>query len=851
MPPGPADQRPALILSSFLQAIVEASPDGVLAVSPDRRILAVNRRFQQMWGLPDQVVRVGGASPALSREQRDLIVNPEEFEAAIRWGHEHPDEAQTLVVSLTDGRTIEGYADGIVDDDGTYLGRVWYMHDATERRAGERERAALTERLAAAERSQRFLLNAADALARTTGFAATLRALAEVAVPTLGDLCLIDVLDDTGGVARIAAVHTDPELQPVATRLRAWPPDPGGNHPSIVAMRERRSHWATEMPADFLRATTHNAEHLMVLGALNFRSYMAVPLIAGDDVLGAATFVSAGSQRVFGVDDLELAEELANRMALVVDKERRFDRAREATHLLQSSLLPSHALDVPGLEVAVRYLAGTRDAEVGGDFWDYAELSNGEAAFVIGDVAGHDMGAAAQMAQLRSVCRALQTDGPAQLLDAVQSAWGHLGLDRLATALFARLDPTTGQLTLASAGHPPPVVVEAGRAWVIPVEPVPPLGAPPAPAVEWKGSLSPGAALVLYTDGLVESSTRDVEAGMAALVDTCSTAPTLGPAALVDRILSSLTTHDRNDDVAVLVVRRAETSVDDLAATVRTRSYAADPAFAGAARRFVVSALRDWALLDFAEAAALGAAELAANAVLHSRGAFTVAVRRIPHGVRVDVQDDRPERLPVVVPTSLEPLDTGVTGRGLMLVAAVAHRWGYFTTDAAKTVWFELTDDTGPRSPDPVVELTERRASSDAVTVRLVGMPVHAAIASGVQVDELVREIQLHHRKLDEADLDLLHDLLDRTAGARLLGRQAAFKAASRGAAHFDLELASTPDERQALADLVPLLARLARERAVETSGITVDVVALRMWINAEVAAQVAGAQPTPFAFHR
>ncbi|MGN6474950.1 MAG: SpoIIE family protein phosphatase [Mycobacteriales bacterium] len=854
---GAVERRPiALIPASFLQAIVEASPDGVLAISPDRRILAVNRRFQEMWNLPDHLVSIGGESPALSREQRDLIIDPEGFEAALRWGHEHPGEPQRLEVLLTDGRIIEGYADGIVGDDGSYLGRVWYMHDDTERRASERERAALTEQLAAAERWYRFLVQAADALARTSGFSDTLQALAEIAVPTLGDLCLIDIIDEQGNVSRMAAVHADPELRPLAARLGAWPPDPHGNHPSIVVMRERKSRWAAEMPHDFLTATTRNAEHLMALGALSFRSYMAVPLIAGDEVMGAVTFVSAGSSRVFGPEDIAVAEDLANRMALVVDKERRYDREREASHLLQASLLPRHSLDVTGLNVAVRYLAGTRDAEVGGDFWDYAELANGEVAFLIGDVAGHDMVAAAQMAQLRSVCRALQTDGPADLLDAVQGAWPTLGLDRLATATFARLNPATGRLRLASAGHPPPVVVAAGRAWIAGVEPVPPLGAPPVPAVEWEGDLPPGSSLVFYTDGLIESSERDVDEGTANLVETCLRAPSVDPEALADHILAALTTQDRSDDVAVLVVQRAgvaepvaghETSVGHPAATSRSRSFAPDPALAATARRYVVEALAEWGLSELLDDAALGTAELATNAILHSRTKFTIAVRRSPRGVRIDVHDDRPDLLPVVVPMTLDPLDTGVTGRGLMLVAAIAERWGYFTTDIGKTVWFELSEQRAESPTAPIVEVAERAAVQGAVTVTLIDMPVRAAIASGIQVDEMVREIQLHQSRLAPGDVDLLRDLLERTTGPRLLGRQAAFSAAAEGRDVYTLRLTATPGEAAAMAQLGPLLARLAADDRFVAASVDDEVTAMRQWVNAEVTAQSAGGAPTPY----
>jgi serine phosphatase RsbU (regulator of sigma subunit)/PAS domain-containing protein/anti-sigma regulatory factor (Ser/Thr protein kinase) len=854
---GVPEPRTGLIPASFLQAIVEASPDGVLAISPDRRILAVNRRFQEMWGLPDQAVEVGGESPALNDAQRTLITDPEAFEIAVRWGHEHPLDSQTLVVNLTDGRVIEGYADGIIDDGGGYLGRVWYMHDATSRRAAENERAALVQRLAAAEHEQRFLLNAADALARTSGFADTLQALAEVAVPTLGDLCLIDVMDN-GQIARMAAVHADPELRAVAARLRAWPPDPKGPHPSVVVMRERKSRLSDVVPPDFLTATTRNAEHLMALGALSFRSYMAVPLIAGDQVLGAVTFISAGSQRVFGDNDLQVAEDLANRMALVVDKERRYDQAREASHVLQVSLLPHHALDVTGLEVAVRYLAGTRDAEVGGDFWDYAELDNGEAAFVVGDVAGHDMVAAAQMAQLRSVCRALHSEGPAELVDAVQEAWRYLGLDRLATAVFAQVDPVTGRLRVASAGHPPPVIVQHGRAWRVTLEPVPPLGAPAVPAIEWEGVLGPGAALVFYTDGLVESVERDVDEGIQRLIDTCAEATSINPESLADRILDTMTTSDRSDDVAVLVVRRTAAAVTqpvepagELAASTRSRTFAPEPSFAGAARRFVLEALTDWCQSELVDDAALSTTELVTNAILHSRTPFTVAVRRIPQGIRIDVQDDRPDRLPLEVPTSLEPLDTGVTGRGLILVAAVAHRWGYFTTDTAKTVWCELsaTQFAGPTAP--IVELAELRSPVDASDVTLVGMPVAAAIASGVQVDELIREIQLHQARLEPTDLARLTDLLDRTSRPRLGGRQAAFRAAADGDSDFTAKVTMSPDEVVALAELGPFLAQLAIDSAVESAAVGEDVLTMRAWINAEVVAQRDGVEPTPYRIYK
>lgn len=836
--------------ADFLAAIVEAAPDGVLAISPDRRILAVNRRFQEMWSLPDDAVRVGGTSPALNQDQRALLVDPEGFDAAIQWGHDHPAEPQVLEIALADGRTFEGYGAGIVDGEGNYHGRVWYLHDATTRRRIESERLALTDRLAAAERSQRFLLAAADALARTTGLSETLRALAEVAVPTLGDLCLIDILEESGAVVRMAAVHAEPRMRTVAERLREWPPDPAGTHPSVIVMRERTSRWSAEMPAEFLAATTRDEAHLEVLDRLEFRSYMAVPLIVAEQVLGAVTFVSAGSHRVFIREDVELAEDLARRMALYVAKERRYDREHEAAHVLQANLLPSEEPALAGLDVAVRYLPGTRDAEIGGDFWDYAGLPRGEAAFAIGDVAGHDMVAAAQMAQIRSVCRALRASGPAHLVNQVHSVWDQLGLDRLATAAFARVDLGTGAVRIATAGHPPPLIVEAERSWFPAVEPAPPFGAPPAPATEITTVLAPGASLVFFTDGLVEHRDRDIDEGSQLLIDVTSGSTGYSAEVLADRILAGMTSEDRSDDVALMVVRR-RTPESDRAEPARAATFDPEPSCAGLARRFVADVVREWHLDAIADDAALCTTELATNAILHSRGRFTVGVRRTPTGVRIDVHDDRPDRLPVVVPAMLEPLDTGTTGRGLLLVAGLAERWGYFTTSAAKTVWVEVAGVQSESPTAPIVELAARPSDTLDVVVHLIDVPVHVAIASGVHVDEVIRELQLQPQRLSDADRARLYDLLERSAGLRLTGRQAAFLAAAAGDDRYTVDLRTNADELAAMSEIAAFMTQLAVDSDLDTREVGDDVTVMRQWLADETSSQLAGNPPAPYLSRR
>ncbi|HLH47195.1 MAG TPA: PP2C family protein-serine/threonine phosphatase, partial [Acidimicrobiales bacterium] len=205
-----------------------------------------------------------------------------------------------------------------------------------------------------------------------------------------------------------------------------------------------------------------------------------------------------------------------------------------------------------------RYLPATSGVEVGGDFWDVSVLPNGDIALAVGDVAGHDMTAAATMAQLRSAARALRAPkpgDPAQLVTLLQAAWEQLDLERMATAVFARLEPTTGRLQVASAGHPPPLMVEPGRAWYLPVEPAPPLGAPPAPPELYEAMWPPGAAMVLYTDGLVEDRSTALDAGLDRLRDVAAASPSSVPDVVVRHVVASLAAESLADDVALLVVR--------------------------------------------------------------------------------------------------------------------------------------------------------------------------------------------------------------------------------------------------------------------------------------------------------
>lgn len=278
-----------------------------------------------------------------------------------------------------------------------------------------------------------------------------------------------------------------------------------------------------------------------------------------------------------------------------------------------------------------------------------------------------------------------------------------------------------------------------------------------------------------------------------------------------------------------------------------TQRFEPDPASATAARRFAVGAVRTWGLTPVVDDIAICTAELATNAILHTRSAFTVSVRPLVDGARLDVLDSRPDQLPAAVPSPVGAVPLGTTGRGILIVATVARRWGYFTTDVAKTVWVEL----GPRAAEqpvpPVVELARRPVPAQGPTVRLLNLPVSAAVASGVQVDDLVRAIQLNASRLDEPTRSAFFALLDRCAAIRLVGRHAALQAAGEGKKNINLEVPVSEEELLAMTELTALLERVAGPAGVGPVPVGADVTAMRAWLAREVAAQHRGQPPTPF----
>jgi serine/threonine-protein kinase RsbW len=429
------------------------------------------------------------------------------------------------------------------------------------RQAGQAlERARLHEQtLRQAERAA-FLLDAARLLAAASDVTDTVERLAELAVGRLAGLCVIDLESEQGPV-RAVAKHRDPARQHLADEVRERHlPQRAAMHPGTRALQQGGTQWIRTVDDAFLAGVTSDERHLEVAKALELTSVVAVPLIADGRRLGVLTLATDRFGSPLTEADVEVAEQLGLQVSLVLAKAQRYELDVRTSHTLQDNLLPPSPPDIPGLSTAVRYLAATQGVEVGGDFYDVVPLPNGQVALAVGDVVGHDITAAATMGQLTSVYRALLVDGPSPsaTIDRLQASWSLLGLQRMATALFAALDPATGQLAMASAGHLPPLLITDGHAEFLPVAPSRMLGAPqsPAPALEWAGVLPVGATMVLFTDGLVESRTADLDEGLERLLAAAARWSDCGPDELCDRLLTGLTGAHRADDIALLALTR-------------------------------------------------------------------------------------------------------------------------------------------------------------------------------------------------------------------------------------------------------------------------------------------------------
>jgi serine phosphatase RsbU (regulator of sigma subunit) len=229
---------------------------------------------------------------------------------------------------------------------------------------------------------------------------------------------------------------------------------------------------------------------------------------------------------------------------------------RAASLTLQRNLLPRHLPEIPGLDVAVRYDPGVRGTEVGGDWYDVIEVGE-RAVLVVGDVSGRGLAAASVMAAIRHAVRtlALNGDPPEVILEKVNHPGGNDLVGHFVTVQCAVLDPRQGSLSVASAGHPPPLIVDHPSSSFASVPVGPPIGASAGARYEAVTvGLAPGATVVLFTDGVFERRHETLDVGLERL-RLAGTQAAASPSELVDRLFERLSVGAGHDDAAILAVR--------------------------------------------------------------------------------------------------------------------------------------------------------------------------------------------------------------------------------------------------------------------------------------------------------
>jgi PAS domain S-box-containing protein len=448
----------------------------------------------------------------------------------------------------------------VFDGSGRLTNFVGVQADVTARVHAEREREAVHLAAARAQARLTVLAEVSAALSTTLNVSEALGRLAHHLVPALADWCAMDMLTSQG-VRRVAVAHRDPAKAEI---VRAIPPVFSGESAIRRVIEAGQPVLYAHVDDDLLERTGGPRERVALLREAGIRSVVVVPLRARSRVLGALVLCLAGDDRAYDESDLELAADLGRRAGLAVDNAQLYSREHEVAVALQRSMLPALP-DVPGLEMSARYFAGSERADVGGDWYDVLPLPDRSVGVAIGDVMGHDLTAAAAMGQLRSVLRSYAWEGhqPAEVLDRLDRLVQGLGMAQLATCVYGRLEPVGGGAVLhyANAGHLPPVVqgpfgevqvLDGGKSVLI--------GAPARAARNGRSDatayLPRGSTLLLYTDGLVEDRTVDVDVGVQRLCSLVSRhAPALGVAALCDRLLDELLVGPRTDDAAVVAVR--------------------------------------------------------------------------------------------------------------------------------------------------------------------------------------------------------------------------------------------------------------------------------------------------------
>lgn len=418
------------------------------------------------------------------------------------------------------------------------------------------------ERLSDLERLA-LLAETTSQLTSTFDVDEALRRLIALVVPRLADWVVIDLITERDEVWRTAVVQADGDTLVHHEELQG-PMPPVPEESPMPLSRALRGVASTLAGPETYRVAPDSGiavEQRRLFDATGIHSAAIAPLRGTREVLGAITLGRAKKAGDFTVADLPLLEDIARRAGIALDNARLYQRQRAVAETMQNHLLPQMP-SVPGLQMAVRYLPAPDDSQVGGDWYDAFTLPDGATALAVGDVVGHDLEAAAGMAQLRNMLRAYgwsRQEPPSRIVERLDEAIMPITDVSMATLVFARVTRTDDgrwQLSWTNAGHPPPLLITRnGLARYLTGGHGLLLGTgvrgsrPDATA-----ALPPGSTLLLYTDGLIEAPGRTLDDGLDRLRQHAAALAHRPLASFTDELLRRVQPPGI-DDVALLAVR--------------------------------------------------------------------------------------------------------------------------------------------------------------------------------------------------------------------------------------------------------------------------------------------------------
>ena len=518
--------------TSLLGRLQEANVLGVVLVG-EQRVYEANDAFLDIIGYSRDDLEAGRISyqeitapewadrdrQALEHLRRSGAFQPYDKEYVHRDGHRVPVVVGAAVVSRDPLRWV------------TFIVDLTARQRAEQERADlrSREQAALAEADSVRERL-RFLLRA-GALAATPNRQEMLEHAAHLVVPALADHCVVFLPAADGTLRATSLAHRDPARAPVLAEFREHRIPPAGpmslqiaySTGTIQLLRDADEHlpeWRDLAPG-----------LIETLARLRADSVLSVPLLVKQRSAGVLALARDADRPGFTATDIEVVAEFARRLAEGIATADTFAREHTIAETLQRAVLPGTLPHFGRLDLAVCYLPATEGADVGGDWYDAFRLPGGRVGLVTGDVTGHNITSASIMGQVRSLLRAYAIDHPhpGEVLERTNTALAQLLPDALATAVYAVLDPATGELTYANAGHLPPIITTSGgQATYLDDVTGSMLGAcPGATFTAAQRKLPAGSVLLTYTDGLIENGRRDLTDGLNALAGVMRRAATL------------------------------------------------------------------------------------------------------------------------------------------------------------------------------------------------------------------------------------------------------------------------------------------------------------------------------------